>query len=79
MTMPPLPPIPVGALTSGEEALLRAWAERYGAACAAAERERCAARCNGIANLMDDQPESVRLNWKHAAEYCAAAIRAQDS
>lgn len=38
MTLPPLPPIPVGALTDGEAALLRAWAEDYAAAAVQAER-----------------------------------------
>ena len=32
--------LPVGALTDGEVALLRAWAEDYAAECVAAERER---------------------------------------
>lgn len=39
----PLADIPVGALTSGEEALLRAWADAYSARKVAAERERCKA------------------------------------
>ncbi len=38
----PLPDPPVGALTSGEIALLRSWADKYAAAAVAAERERCA-------------------------------------
>ena len=37
-----LPNPPVGAMTDGEVAMLRAWAERYAHQAVAAERERCA-------------------------------------
>ena len=40
-----LPNPPVGAMTDGEVAMLRAWAERYAHQAVAAERERCAQLC----------------------------------
>jgi hypothetical protein len=43
----------------------------YGAACAAAEREACAVRCVEISAQYTDDRRG------HAAERCAAAIRAR--
>lgn len=61
-----LGPIPVGALTSGEEAMLRAWAESYASRKVAAERERCA-------QLIE--PKNDRSDWTECAHHAARLAR----
>jgi hypothetical protein len=70
-TAPELPALPVGCMTDGEEMLLRAWAEDYGSACAAAEREAIAKECENF--YADSLPRAYNI----AGHRLAAAIRAR--
>jgi len=78
-TLPPLP-VPAGALFvgSGACAPLSGWSvdqvRAYGAACAAAEREQCAALLDAIAA---DYEKAHSFFERNAADYCAGAIRAR--
>lgn len=63
-----LPPPPVGALTDGEAALLRAWAENHARAAVEAEREACARLCDRR-YMGDNTREDME------ARRCAEAIR----
>jgi hypothetical protein len=65
-----LPPPPVGALTDGEVAMLRAWAEDYAVAQVAAERERCAKLCEVEAEKWRGEQDITDFRL------CAALIRA---
>jgi len=67
-----LGPLPVGALTAGEEALLRDWAEQYAARKAAAERERCAKLCDQKAEGHSVTDEALSV-WHEAADLIRAA------
>jgi hypothetical protein len=74
ITTPELPRIPVGLLTSGESALLRAWAEDYGAACAAAERDTAVAEAQHWQELTEARGGKCKCGY-----YIAAAIRARSN
>lgn len=63
-----LGPPPVGALTVGEEALLRAWADRYATKKVAAERERYSDLMLAVEWLLDDG----HMNQEHLARLRAA-------
>ena len=73
--MPPLPEsftILSRRKSGTEEVVSRASAIEYGAACAAAERERCASICDQLAVMSLDP-----MVCRGSAEECAAAIRAR--
>lgn len=76
---PELGSIPVGALTCGEEALLRAWAAAYAAAAVAAERERCAKVCEDIGDAYQAKEAfkwaELKTDAQTGAHDCAEAIR----
>lgn len=77
-TQPPLP-VPAGALFIGPGACapLSGWSvdqvRAYGVACAAAEREACAALLDAIAA---DYEKAHSFFERNAADYCATALRA---
>lgn len=67
-----LGPPPVGALTVGEEALLRTWADRYATKKVAAERERYSDLMLAVEWLINDG----HMNQEHLARLRAAYERA---
>ena len=78
-----LGPLPIGAMTDGEVALLRAWAEDFADERVAAECERCAMLCKMVQAhheaALGSASTAVEAEYRESAacgaQDCAEAIR----